>query len=83
MSNDEKFKLDKLKKLAAAGNKTDLEKYQELIIKIKKRFSNRKGNGFFRFFGYKAFVNRIFIASTGTNINELSEEVKLIKKSLE
>jgi hypothetical protein len=74
MSNDEKFKLDKLKKLASAGNKTDLEKYQELIIKIKKRFSNRKGNGFFRFFGYKAFVNRIFIASPGTIIHELSEE---------
>ena len=74
MSNDEKIKLDKLKKLAAAGNKIDLEKYQELIIRIKKRFSNRKGNGFFRFFGYKAFVNRIFTASADTNINDLSEE---------
>ena len=47
------------------------EKYQEAVAIIKKRFSNRKFNGFFRFFGYKAFANQLFISQNGeTKLNE-------------
>lgn len=74
LSREERIKLDKLKRLAAAGSKSDLDKYKELTTRVKKRFSNRKGNGFFRFFGYKAFVNRIFIAQPNINLNEMTEE---------
>lgn len=74
LSKDERVRLDKLKRLASVGNKNDLEKYQEMVTRVKKRFSNRKGNGFFRFFGYKAFVNRIFVAGPDININDLSED---------
>lgn len=78
LSKDEKYKLDKLKKMAAIGGKQDITRYHDMVVKIKKRFSNRKGNGFFKFFGYKAFVNRIFIASPDININDMNEnEIKL------
>lgn len=74
LSKDERIKRDKLKSLAARGSKVDIDNYQEMTTKIKKRFSNRKGNGFFRFYGYKAFVNRIFAAPAEININEMTEE---------
>ena len=74
ISRNERYKLDKLKRLAANGSTFDVNKYQENLTRIKKRFSNRKGNGFFKFYGYKAFVNRIFIPDSGVNLNELSEE---------
>jgi hypothetical protein len=72
LSHDEKSQLEKLKRVAASGAKADMDRLQDFVVKIKKRFSNRKGNGFFRFYGYKAFVNRIFVSKL--NINELSEE---------
>jgi hypothetical protein len=74
LSRDERRKLDKLKKLAAVGSKQDIERFHDMVTKIKKRFSSRKGNGFFKFYGYKAFVNRIFKASKDVNLNDLSEE---------
>jgi superfamily II DNA or RNA helicase len=76
LSRDEKIKLDKLKRLAARGGKSDMDKYRDMVTKIKKRFSSRKGNGFFKFYGYKAFVNRIFVTDPADkiNINEMSEE---------
>ncbi len=73
LSREERIRLDKLKRLVAAGSSVDKDKYRDLSIRIKKRFSNRKGNGFFRFFGYKAFVNRIFVAPADINISEISE----------
>ncbi len=74
LSKEERLRLDKLKRLASGGSASDRDKYRELSTRVKKRFSNRKGNGFFRFFGYKAFVNRIFVPQPGMNINEMSEE---------
>jgi len=74
ISIGERYKLDKLKRLAASGSANEIAKYQELVTRIKKRFSNRKGNGFFRFYGYKAFVNRILKTSSGINLNDLTED---------
>jgi hypothetical protein len=73
LSKEERSKLEKLKRIAATGGKADIDKYRDMVTKIKKRFSNRKGNGFYRFFGYKSFVNRIFVTSLSYNINEMSE----------
>ena len=74
LSKEERIRLDKLKRVASTGSQIDIAKYHDMTTKIKKRFGNRKGNGFFRFFGYKAFVNRIFIADAGVDLNVLSEE---------
>ena len=74
LNHEERHRLEKLKRIAATGSMQDRDRYQDFTTKIKKRFSNRKGNGFFKFFGYKAFVNRIFIAPADVNLNEISEE---------
>jgi hypothetical protein len=73
LSQSERHKLDKLKRIASEGSKQDATKYQDFVIKIKKRFGNRKGNGFFKFYGYKAFTNRIFIANKDIDINTMNE----------
>ncbi len=39
------------------------DKLKELYAKIKRRFGNRKGNGYFKFFGYRELVNRLFVAT--------------------
>jgi len=74
ISREEYKKMHKLKKLASSGSAYELDKLREFVIRIRKRFSNRKGYGFFKFIGYKAFVNRIFkIIDEGINFNSLSE----------
>ena len=74
LTRDEKFHINKLKRLASSGSKQDVQNYQLAIVKIKKRFSNRKGNGFFKFYGYKAFVNRIFVPDADVNITDLNDQ---------
>jgi len=74
LSREERSKLDKLKSLAATGSKQDVDRYHDMITKIKRRFGNRKGNGFFKFFGYKAFVNRILVSQEDVNISDMTEE---------
>ena len=74
LSKEERLRLDKLKRIAAVGGKVDIERYHDMVSKIKKRFGNRKGNGFFKFLGFKAFVNRLFKTPPNININTLSEE---------
>ena len=74
LNKEEKIKLDQLKKTAIHGTKTEEEIYHKFLHRILKRLTNRKGNGFFKFYGYKAFVNRIFIPEPGVDLNSLSEE---------
>jgi hypothetical protein len=75
ISRSELVRLNELKKLAYAGSKFDIEKLQEFMIKIKKRFSNRKNMGFFKFIGYKKLVNMIFIITDpNLSLNTLDED---------
>ncbi len=71
LTKSERLTLDKLRRIATRGSKQDVDRYKDLVIKIKKKFGNRKGNGYFKFDGYKSFVNNIFISSV--DINSLSE----------
>ena len=64
ISHEELKRYDQLSHQAESGSVFDLEKLQEFIVRIKKRFGNRKRNGFFKFYGYKEFVNRIFVFSS-------------------
>ena len=82
ISRSELVRLNELKKLAYAGSKFDIEKLQEFMIKIKKRFGNRKNMGFFKFIGYKKLVNMIFIITDpNLSLNTLDEDgiLKAIK----
>lgn len=74
ISRSELKRFNHLKKLAVRGTKTDLDKLQEFTIRVKKRFTSRKNNGFFRFYGYKEFVNRIFLPrERNVNIGNMTE----------
>lgn len=74
ITREERVNLNKLRKLASTGSKKEMEQLREFVTKIKKRFGNRKGYGFFKFIGYKAFVNRIFKVVGDINISDLTEE---------
>lgn len=74
VSRDELEHLKKLKRLAINGGEHEMNMLHDMNIKLRKRLSNRKGNGFFKFFGYKEFVNKIFIFDEARiNINKMSE----------
>ena len=70
----EKIELDKLKNKAALGDPIDIAQYQDMLSRIKKRLTNRKNNGFFKFYGYKAFVNRIFNVKNNKDIHAMTED---------
>jgi hypothetical protein len=50
--------MNNLKELISQGSSYDIDKLNEFRIKINKRLTNRQGNGFFKFIGYKALLNR-------------------------
>lgn len=75
ISRQELLKLSQLKKMAYSGNKFDIENLQEFLTHIKKRFSNRKNNGFFKFIGYKKLVNMIFkIMDPALNLTAMNSD---------
>lgn len=66
--------MNKLKELIHQGSSYDLERLNELRMKINRRLSNRQGNGFFKFMGYKSLLNRLFLArDKDINMAALSE----------
>jgi hypothetical protein len=67
ISISEKEELVKREKLSKAGLPDDIKNYKEYYSYIKKRITNKAKGGFYKFFGYDEFVNRLFH----------SEEVKL------
>jgi hypothetical protein len=74
ITRNELDKLKRLRSLAYIGSSFDIEKYQEFLLKIKKKFNNRQNNGFFRFIGYKKLVNMLFkVNDTNVNISDLDE----------
>jgi hypothetical protein len=72
ISYDERAKLHKLRKLAHSGALYDADKLREFGVMLKKRFTNRKFNGFFQFYGYKEFVTRILNVKD-IDLNEMTE----------
>ena len=72
ISYDERIKLHKLRKLAHSGAVYDADKLREFVTMLKKRFTNRKFNGFFQFYGYKEFVTRI-LNVRDFDLNEMNE----------
>lgn len=67
ITNMEKDELTKRRKAADAGLPDDIKHLKEYYSYIKRRITNKSRGGFYKFFGYDEFVNRLFI----------SDEVKL------
>lgn len=82
ISRSELEKLNKLKKQSYIGNPVDIEKLKKFNIYLKKRLYNRKGNGFFKFIGYRELSNHLFIKKNENIIlpslseEELKEHIK-------
>jgi hypothetical protein len=75
--------INKLKELIHSGSTYDMEKLNELKMRINRRLTNRQGNGFFKFMGYKSLLNRLFLArDKDINLVSLSENeiADLIRK---
>ncbi len=68
VSLTEKDELEKRKKASDGGMLDDIKSYKEYYTMLKKRITNKSKGGFYKFFGYDEFVNRLFI----------SEDVKLV-----
>lgn len=58
----EKIELAKLAKQAAVGSEADITAWKDYYGMIKRRITNKSRGGFFKFYGYDEFVNRLFTA---------------------
>ncbi len=77
ISQKELDHLDALQGKINKGNLEAAEQYKELISRYKRRLTSRKKNGFYRFYGYKALSNKLFI--TKLNIVSMERE-EIIEK---
>jgi len=77
ITHEEIRKFEQLRLQAEQGSSFDAERLHEFSVRIHKRFSNRKRNGFFKFMGYKEFVNKIFVFSSNAkkrrSLHQMSE----------
>lgn len=72
---EEQMQISKLRELAGHGNTTDIDRLNDMQNMIKRRLGNRQGNGFFKFIGYKALLNRLFLVKDpSVHLIELSED---------
>ena len=56
----EKEELDKRRRIAESGLPDDVKNFREYYSMLKKRITSKSKDGFFTFFGYDEFVNRLF-----------------------
>jgi hypothetical protein len=75
ISREELEEFNELKKNVFKGNKSFIEPLKKFSIMLNKRLYNRKGNGFFKFIGYKELTNHLFIEKEkNINIHSLTED---------
>ena len=72
VTRQELYTWNKLKQQATSNVQSDIDRAYEYGSKIRKRISNRKGNGFFKFLGYKKLVNQLFMSEE--SLSSMSEE---------
>lgn len=60
ISMSEKEELAKRQQASLSGLGDDIRHYKEFFAMIKKRITSKAKGGFFKFFGYDEFVNRLF-----------------------
>lgn len=62
VSINEREELMKRQKTAESSLPDDIRAYREYHGMLKKRITNKQKGGFFKFFGYDEFVNRLFLS---------------------
>lgn len=83
ISRSEIEKLKKLKKQANEGSIHDKDNLKKFNIMLRKRLYNRKGNGFFKFIGYKELSNHLFKLREADKSNIQSMTEKELQDSIE
>lgn len=73
ISKEEIAEHRRLRYLAETGSQADREALSEFEARVKKRLSKKSRGGFFKFYGYKEFFNRLFVFS--------EEALKNLKKT--
>jgi superfamily II DNA or RNA helicase len=75
ISREELEKLKLMKRKSFDGGVADIANLRNYLMMLKKRLYSRKGNGFFKFIGYKELANNLFIlndTSSAEDRNQLS-----------
>ena len=75
ITRSEQEYLAKLKQYAQLGAENDIKAYKEFYIKLRRRLGNFKGNGYFRFIGYRELANRVFMGNQMT-ANMTAEQIR-------
>ena len=83
ISKDELQKLKILRKNSHSGNPQDIDKLKRFYSGIKKRLYSRKGNGFFKFFGYKELYNRLILFDNNIPFDKRPDLTILTKEELD
>lgn len=73
INRDEIIELSRLRYLAETGSQHDREVFTEFEAKLKKRLSRKTRGGFFKFYGYKEFFNRLFLFPETVQLKEEEE----------
>lgn len=69
ITRDEITELNKLKKMyESTGLKNDRDALTDFKSMLKKRLSRKERRGFFKFYGYKEFFNKLFIFDSESNV---------------
>lgn len=71
---EEKDELLKRQKIADIGLPDDVKHLKEYYTMLKKRITSKNRGGFYKFYGYDKFVNRLFL-SDNIKLTELENEV--------
>jgi hypothetical protein len=70
----EKIQLATLARNAASGMEADKVAHRDFYNKIKRRITSKHSGGFFKFYGYEEFANRIFTGSGSRMLVEIESE---------
>jgi len=79
VSRAELEKLERLKKNAQTGSQASIENLKKFQTAMRRRLTNRRGNGFFRFIGYKELANHLFVQKSTRNQLKLFSEEELAR----
>lgn len=72
---DEQDELKRLERQAMKGFANDIKHYRDLYQQIQRRITSKKDGGFYKFYGYQEFVNRIFtLDDSSQNITDFYKE---------
>ncbi|QKE50543.1 putative ATP-dependent RNA helicase [Faustovirus] len=69
ITHKEREELNKLQTASLSHREEDIKVYKDALVRYKKRITNKAKGGFFRFYGYKEFVNKLMTDAAGGNVN--------------